>query len=262
MSTADTNLSQEPLGVGQLVSTTFSIFFANIVKIIILGFIPTALGLVVSGLLNGWGVALGSEEPNFLTPGAGVSFVIGLIIQMAIYGITIALLVLLAYDAKMGKSRPLGDYFAPALFAAVPIAVLTIVATIAMSLGMIALIIPGLWIYAVFSVMAPAVLIDGVGFRGLRRSAELTKGYRWPVLGTLLIILVCTFLIGIVVGLVIAGVAFLNTSGFGILVSIIVSALLYSLTYGLSGIAVSLIYARLREIKEGVGVDKLAEVFD
>lgn len=262
MSTAETNMAPEPLGVGKLVSSTFSIFFANIVKIIILGFIPTVLGLVISGLMNGWGVVLGTAEPDFLAPGGVLMFVLSMLVQMAIYGITIALLVLLAYDAKMGKSRPLGDYFAPALFAAIPIAVLTIIATIVMSLGMIALIIPGLWVYAVFSVMAPAVLIDGVGFGGLRRSAELTKGYRWPILGTLLIILVATFLISIVVGLVIEGVEFLSTTGIGILISVVVSGLLYSLTYGLSGITISLIYARLREIKEGVGVDKLAEVFD
>jgi hypothetical protein len=262
MSATDTNTPQEPLGVGKLVSTTMSIFFSNIVKIIILGFIPTLLAFVISGLLNGWGVALGVEDPNFLSPGAGLNFVLALVAQMAIYGITIALLVLLAYDAKMGKSRPLSDYFAPALFAALPIAILTIVATLAVGVGLALLVVPGLWIYAVFSVMAPAVLIDGVGFKGLGRSAALTQGYRWPVLGTLVIILLITFGIGIVVGLIIAGFAFLTTSGIGIAIAVVLSAFLYSLTYGLSGIAISLIYARLREIKEGVGVDKLAEVFD
>jgi hypothetical protein len=39
-------------------------------------------------------------------------------------------------------------------------------------------------------------------------------------------------------------------------------ALISGFSYGLSGIGAALVYARLRDIKEGVSVDKLAAVFD
>jgi len=48
----------------------------------------------------------------------------------------------------------------------------------------------------------------------------------------------------------------------GLAIGVIVSSLISVITYGLLSIAISLIYARLREIKEGVGVDQLASVFE
>ncbi len=60
-------------------------------------------------------------------------------------------------------------------------------------------------------------------------------------------------------------VGFLLTGSLGtatIIVLTILTAFLSTFTYGLIGMAVALIYARLREIKEGVGVDNLAAVFE
>ena len=42
----------------------------------------------------------------------------------------------------------------------------------------------------------------------------------------------------------------------------VLTAFLSTFTYGLIGMAVALVYARLREIKEGVSVDNLAAVFE
>lgn len=252
-----------PLGVGQIISESFSIFFGNIIKVVALGFIPTLIGLIIAGLLTGFDVALGSAEPDFFAPGAGALFAISTVVQMGIYGVTIALLVQMAYDAKQGKSRKLATYYAPALKAAFPIALLAIVSAILMGIGLLLLVVPGLWIYAVFSVMAPAVVIDKVGFRGLGRSTQLTKEYRWPVLGALIIMLVVTVLLSFAVTFL-AGI-FASIVGFGavgVVLTILISGLVYAFTYGLSGITVALIYARLREIKEGVSVEELAAVFD
>lgn len=263
MSTANVEGAGPSLGVGSIIKESFSIFFGNIVKVVVLGFVPTLIGLVLSGLLLGFGVTLGTSEPDFLAPGVGVGFAVSTIVQMGIYGVTIALLVQMAYDAKQGNSRSLTTYFGPAFKAAAPIAILAIVSAILMMIGLVLLVVPGLWVYAVFSVMAPAVVIDKVGFRGLGRSAELTKEYRWPVLGTLIVVGIVTVLLSVAVTFV-SGllISVIGVGGVGVVLSLLISALLYAFTYGLSGITVALIYARLREIKEGVSVDELAAVFD
>ncbi|MEM9242300.1 MAG: hypothetical protein AAGB07_20210, partial [Pseudomonadota bacterium] len=57
----------------------------------------------------------------------------------------------------------------------------------------------------------------------------------------------------------------LSVTGGGFLSGLLAVILLSGIngfTYSLSAISVSLIYARLREIKEGVGVDQLASVFE
>ncbi len=253
-----------PLGVGQIISDSFSILFGKFFKVMILGFTGAFLGYLINGAFLGFNVALGLEDPSFVDPTlAIVSTVVSTLIGLIVYGLITALLVQLAYDTKLGRNRSLLAYFGPALKAMVPIALLSIVAGILTSLGAIALLIGALWVYAVFCVMAPSVVIENAGFGGLGRSAALTKGYRWPIVGTLIILFICTILIMLAVGFIIGMlVAAVGDGVAGIIVLGIVWALFNGIVYGLGGISLALIYARLREIKEGVGVDEIASVFD
>ena len=259
----NTDTANAPLGVGKIVSESFSVLFGNIMKVVLLGFIPSVVGLIFMGLTLGWGVAFGTEGPNLSTGTGGLMFAVSTFVQIAIYGLTVALLVQLAYDAKLNRTRALPEYFSPALRAAFPIAILAMVSGFLAGLGIIALVIPGLWLYAVFSVMAPAVVIEKAGFGGLGRSARLTKGYRWPILGTLILVGLCTMLLSFVTtyvfGLVGAG---LGSVGIGIAISLVLVGLINAFVFGLSGISVALIYARLREIKEGISIDDIASVFE
>lgn len=252
-----------PLGVGKIISESFSILFKNIIYVMMLGFVPLVILLVISGVFLGWGVALGSGEPDFFTGSAVIVFILLLLFQLAIYGILIAMLVQMAYDAKLSRPITIGRYIGPALRGAFPIIVLMLVVSVLTGIGSIALIIPGLWIYAVFSVTTPAIVIEKVGFGGMGRSATLTKEYRWPIVGALIVIILCTVGLSLVVTFVYSIVLSVFGGGtFAIILSVLINAALTAVTYGLSAIGVSLIYARLREIKEGVGIDTLAAVFD
>ena len=176
---------------------------------------------------------------------------------------TIALLVQLACYAKLERPLKPRSYISPALAVAVPIAILGLLSGLLMVLGLVALIVPGLWVYAVFSVMPAAVVIERIGFSGLGRSAALTKEYRWPIIGASLLILIMNAGVGAIavfaVGLL-AGV--LGSSGVALVILAVTLATLSGIGYGLSAISVALIYARLREIKEGVSVRDIATVFD
>ena len=250
-----------PLGVGNIISDSFSILMSNIVKVLVLGFVGTFIGFIINQALVGDPAQ--SFQPGASAASIWVPAVLSIIISMVVYSLVIALLVQVAYDAKLNRSRPLGDYFGPAISAIVPLSVLSIAVGIMVGLAAIALLIPGLWVYAVFCTMAPAVVIEKAGFGALGRSAALTKEYRWPIAGALIVILIITYLIQLVAGFitVILGVGL--ASGFGgSLIFGIISSALGAIGYGLGGISVALIYARLREIKEGVGVDEIASVFD
>lgn len=246
------------LGVGEIISDSFSILFGKFFQVIIVAFVPSLIGYLISGLLNGFGVAIGLAEPQFTNPGAGIAFALSLLVNMAIYSITTALLVQLAYDAKLGRPVQIGRYFGPALSTILPLTILSIIATILIGIGFAVLIVPGLWVYAVFSVVAPAIVIERAGFGGLGRSASLTKGYRWPIVGTLLLGLICMMIINLVTGFVIGIVVAIG----GTILGVILFAALGAIGAGLLSILVALIYARLREIKEGVSIDQIASVFD
>ena len=257
--TADT-FSNAPLGVGAIISESFSILFKHFVTVMTLAVIPALIGLVTSGFLNGWSYALGVPDPNFNGLPNWPAIVLDILIQMVVYGLATALLVQVAYDSKLGRQMNVSKYISPAIGAALPIAVLGLVAGILAGIGFVLLVIPGMWIYAVYSMIAPSVVIEGAGYRAMGRSVELTRGYRWPIFGALLIMIICSGLIGGGVGFVIGMMG--SAVGGGLIVSLILMAIATAVGMGLSGITISLIYARLREIKEGVSVDQIASVFD
>lgn len=247
------------LGIGSLISESFSILFGKFIQVVAVAFGPALIGLVISGLLIGFGVVAGSAEPNFAGPGTAVAFILTILVQIVVYAVTTALLVQLAYDAKLGRTVQIGKYLGPAFAAVVPIAILSLVSGILFMLGFMLFIVPGLWILAVFSVMAPAVVIEKAGFGGLGRSATLTKEYRWPIVGAFVLIIIISAVINLVAQLVVG----LVSSILGIVaIDILLSALLSTVSAGLGSILIALIYARLREIKEGVSVDQIAAVFD
>ena len=56
-------------------------------------------------------------------------------------------------------------------------------------LGLLALVIPGLWLVGCFSMLTPVVALESVGpFDALRRSFTLVKGRWWPTIGFLLLV--------------------------------------------------------------------------
>ena len=249
--------AKPPLGVGAIIGESFSILFKYFLQVIIIGFVPSLIGILISGALIGFDATLGGE-PELNDASSAIAFVLTLIVDIVVYTITTALLIQLAYDAKLQRPVQLMRYFGPALSAVVPLAILSIVAAILTGLATIAFLIPGLWVYAVFSVMAPAVVIERAGFAGLGRSANLTKEYRWPIVGAIILIIICSVLINVVATFLIG---LLGSAG-GVFLAAILFAVLMTIGTGLGSILIALVYARLREIKEGVSVDQIAAVFD
>jgi hypothetical protein len=250
------------LGVGAIISGSFSILFGNFVKVFLLGFIGAFIGFIVNFAFLGFGLATGSGDPvvdpNTILIGSAVSIIINLVI----YGLVTALIIQLSYDAKLGRSNSFGTYFKTALPAIFPIIVLTFVVTILSMIGALALIIGAFWVLAVFYVMAPVAVIEQGGFGSLKRSAALTKEYRWPIVGLFIIVMLLSTVIQFVTGFVIGSVGFL-TSGFGgQFVAGVGLSMFSGLAYAFGGIVIALVYARLRAIKEGVDVDQIAAVFD
>lgn len=251
--------TKQPLGVGSIISEAFSIFFSKFFKVLLLGAFGAILGVLINSLFLGFDAAVGLGDPELTDPtGVIVGSVLSIVINTMIYGLVTALLIQLAYDAKLGRTNSLGTYFSAALPAVIPIAVLSIVVFVLMMIGAFALLIGMLWVYAVFYVMAPVAVIERGGFGSLGRSAALTKEYRWPIVGLFIVVMILTMVVQVVATFL---VGMLMAAG-GTAVATIGFALVSGITYALGGIAIALVYARLREIKEGVNVDHIAAVFD
>ena len=114
-----------------------------------------------------------------------------------------------------------------------------------------------------FCVLPCAIVIERKAFSGLSRSLKLTKGYRLPVFVTI-------FLATLVTALAYAGIVSLDAlvSEFGVsfISSDILSEFLILIIFGLCStfifVTVSLIFFRLRAIKDGIEAGTIATVFD
>jgi hypothetical protein len=286
-----------PLGVGSIIGQSFSILFRNFFRVLIIGFVPSFFGylipiviLAVAGLGTPDSLEQLQQQPANAAAGIAVAGVVVGLFQIAVFAFIAALLAQLAYDAKLSRPVKLRRYLKPALSAVPSIVILSIVVFIILLaitfpivllsalLGPLSIVVIlgmpvlNLWIFAVFAVMAPAIVIEHIGFRGLGRSAALTKQYRWPIVGTLLLTAICYLGLNIIIGavfmLLVGSIAFLGDAGgivsviAGGILPLILYAVISTIGIGLIGIIIALIYARLREIKEGISVDQIASVFE
>ncbi|MBO9434079.1 hypothetical protein J7394_07685 [Ruegeria sp. R13_0] len=252
-----------PLGVGAIVGETFSIFFKKIHLVLLLGFIPALIEVIVNNYTVGQSFddigTAGFDNTAFYS---GV--IVSALITLLAYAVTTAVIIQFAYDAKLARAARIGSYFSAAVVNLPAIAVLSIVTTILYFIGLVFLVVPGIWIYAVFSVIVPAIVIDRAGFGAMGRSATLTKNYRWPIIGALILMGLCIVLVVMVVTFVFA--AAFGFSGIADPTASLgpwafFEAALNAIAYGWLSITIALIFARLKEIKEGVSVSDLVDVF-
>ncbi|NEX91598.1 hypothetical protein [Caulobacter sp. 17J65-9] len=137
---------------------------------------------------------------------------------------------------------------------------LAIVMGLGLGLAFVLLIVPGCMLMAAWAVAVPAVVMEnkGVG-ESLSRSSRLTKGSRWPVFG--LIAVYSIVVIGLSMGLAAGGVVSGQTAGVTVVQALVMAAItVVTSVVGSAGGAA--IYCELRAVKEGVGVEALASVFD
>ena len=247
--------------MGAIIAESFSILGQNFIRILFIGFILSAIQYLVSGLIIGFEAAMGlnpeATAQAFTNTGV-ISILFSYVLNFIVYGLLTAILIQLAYDSKLKREVSISNYIPRAITAAVPISVLSVVIGILMAIGLILLIVPGLWVFAVFYVTAAAITIERAGFGGMGRSAALTKGYRWPIVGLFVVFGIIVYG-AVFIGVFIGGSLLGSIGVFGVL--ILISAL-SGLAGALLSISVALVYARLREIKEGVGVADIAAVFD
>ncbi|WP_422378667.1 hypothetical protein [Roseibium sp.] len=266
------NRPRQSLGVGGLITDTFAIFFRHFVVICFIGLVPMILGQVLPGLALG----LAEQNPDPLGPGTILTSLFMGFLLLCIYTLTTAILVQLTYDEQLGQRIRVRQYIRPAFRALFPILVLSIAIFLILFASQLLLmllsaatpylLVMGLplhlgfifWICATLSVCAPVILFEKAGLRAFFRSMELTRNYRWPIVGTIVLTSIFILILYLVVGALIAL--------FSMMTSPLIGALLFALlsTSGTSllAIMVTLIYARLREIKEGIGLDQVAAVFD
>ena len=268
--TNSTPAMKADLGIGRILGGTFSLYFKNFPLFFGTVFMPYALYMLV--VVDPINQSL-TVDPANPFGNLGQSFLVGGLSMLLIIFLQ-AVLVRMSISLHGGQGAQLGAALRGALTGFLPILLLGIVAGIATTLGFLLLIVPGLYILALLYVYVPAIVFEKAGFSALGRSEELTKGYRWAIVGIILVVFVINWIItglysavilttvvdfgGIIDGTVDPNMIAASTPWWLNIVGSAINA--FILPIGL--IASGLVYARLREIKEGGSTGDLMRVFE
>lgn len=132
--------------------------------------------------------------------GALLAAVVGIIAAFLLQ----AALVKAVEDVRDGRADlSLGDTVRAARPYVLLVAGASILAGIAIVVGLLLLIVPGLFLITIWCLIVPVIVLEGRGLgAAFGRSQELVRGFGWQVFGTIVLV----FLLLIVVNLVIAAV--------------------------------------------------------
>lgn len=259
--------------VGRVINRTFgaiknnfvSFFLASLIimgtPMLLIGLLPVLMG--TGGLIEG-----DTINESYLTGimlVAGISFIVVMIGSILLQGA----LIFGAIADYNGRKAPFSECMSVALRYFLPLLGLGILVGLGMILGFMLLIIPGIFIALGWSIAAPVLIVEGKGITdSISRSWELTKGYKRWILLLVIILIVISTIISAVLGAftLIAGdpttVVLEGGSTSFHIVNAIFSALAQAISTMISATGVAAIYYEIRQLKEGIGAESLAAVFD
>ena len=185
------------------------------------------------------------------------------LIQFAAAALAIAACFKAISAAYLGDHAGVSESLRYALGRLAPLIVAYFIVVILVVLGILALIVPGVWIAVKLSMTFPAVVSERKGpFASIGRSWSLTSGNWWRVFGTLLVVFLITFVLQIALGGVVGGLLAVSDDVSELTAAIVltlVNLLTLAITYPLWASVTSVVYYDLRVRNEGFDLHLLAQ---
>jgi hypothetical protein len=206
-------------------------FAMHLIAVAFIIYLPAA---VITGLL-----ALGGSILANLAS-AIIGLLAGFLVQAA--------LIKAVQDIRDGRvDLSLGETVQAATPFILPVAGASILAGIAITFGLILLIVPGLFLLTIWAVIVPAIVIERSGaLSSFGRSQQLVRGRGWHVFGTLVLLWLIQIAFGLILGLILSGLPHALASGLSSVIAGTVVSPFVSLV-------VTLVYFRLVEMPAGYG---------
>lgn len=165
-----------------------------------------------------------------------------------------------------GRPEHFGSYVGAAARALLPLVGLGILLTLSVGMGWVLLMVPGLMLAMMWSVAAPALVVERIGiFESFGRSRYLTSGARWRIFGIFVLVYAIYLIASAVLGLGFGTLSGLTTGGAirmqSSLTSSILSVVLQTIFVAISTAIQGTLYIELRDWKDGPMGDRLADIF-
>jgi len=197
--------------VGRVLSESFTIYRENIGSLL-------GVGLLIA---LGFGIVIGLLNDNSDVLSQFIAYVLQLIAGALYTGFVVRVV----QDVRDGKrDSTAGELLSSAMPAIGSLILFSILSGIGIGIGFILLIVPGLFLLTIWSVGAPAIVVEGKsGFEAFGRSHELVRGQGWEVFG----VIVCVFLLIIASAIIAAAIGAVIGGGLGAIIAAVLVLLLY-----------------------------------
>ena len=266
MAVAELSVGQQ-FDIGRVATRTFDVVRNNFVVFFGLGLIasvPASLYRIVIATITASAAQAGTNrvDPHTLSYymlGAAASGLVGaflsLVLQAALTYGTISYLN--GHPVRFGRAFGVGlrQFF--------PLLAIGFLEALGIGAGFLLLIVPGVMLFVMWSVVVPVRVAEEAGITAsFGRSRALTAGYRWPIFGTLAIYFIGAGIAQAMTNPVVTAGALSSSSAAAGYVTIVLTFIVTAIVSVVSATLVSSIYYELRLIKEGVGPETIASVFD
>jgi hypothetical protein len=231
------------MSLGEVLDTAFRLVRANFVPLV-------AIGLTVS--LPAAGLTYAVEEmktlPNAATIGGFVSLGFFMLVVSPVVSAAITHAVSEVYQ---GRAVSFASSLRVGLKLLLPLMGTALLMTLLMGLGMLLLIIPGIYLAFAWMLTYQVLVIERrAGWNALKRTRELSSGHLLRILGVLMVASLLLMVISVVIGLLTASLP---------LAEMFVSALMQSIFSAYLTAAFVVLYFDIRCRKEAFDLEHLAE---
>jgi ABC-type multidrug transport system fused ATPase/permease subunit len=219
----------QKLDVGGTLSQIFSTYGAQAGVLLPVALVIFAVVAIVNAIIAG--------SLILLPLGLAVSVVAATLYQGMVVG--------LVRDVQDGRrDSSVQDLIDAAWPVVLPLIGVGILAGIAIGIGFLLLVIPGLILLTIWAVIAPVIVVERSGVMdSFGRSRELVRGNGWQVFGVIFVVFLISAVVAGVLGAIGAGIS--DSVGMRILFNLIAS----TLTAPIAALAAATIYFRLLAIK-------------
>lgn len=243
--------------VGQVFERTFGAIGANGLSLFLVALVLVALPQ--AALVWGQSELIGGSD--LMTAGLLVgffAFIVSILCNVVMQGVVTHSVV----ADLQGRKTSVGESLTVALRSFWGLLAVGIVSGLAIMLGLILLVVPGVLIFLIWFVAGPVIVAERAGvWQALQRSRDLTRNHRWWLLLLAVVYVVLSWVIAAVVGLIGMAVSGFDASGELTIVTLVFGPVAQAITTLLWGAVVAATYVELRAVKEGGG-STIAAIFD
>jgi len=220
---------QPPAGhltVGGVIEQALDLYRAHAGALILAGAVVFLIAAVVQAILQ--------------NADSAILGLLGSIVSLVATALYTGFVVTLVADVRDGKRDfTAGELLSSASHAILPLIGFAILFALGVGIGLFLLIVPGLYLLTIWSVGAPAIVVERAGvFRAFGRSHELVRGQGWTVFG----VIVTVWLIVLVLGFVVAAVAVAIQ---GLALALILAAIFNILVAPIAALVASVLFFEL-----------------